>query len=121
MDRGEPENPLDYFLPLSRSDSKIFLKWFPYRLFTFLSGSFPEDSLKPDLLAKEGFYLTKNQEVTCRFCFNVSIPLEKARKELGRMSSDQLRSWHKEKAHYCRVVTNENLANDFYTNQNNKR
>jgi hypothetical protein len=121
MVHGEPENPHhDYFLPLSSPNSKIFLKWFPYRLFTFLK-FFPKDSLKPDLLAEEGFYLTKNQEVTCQFCYNISIPLEEARIELGGMNKTELRSWHKEKAQYCRVATNEILANDFYGNQNSKR
>jgi hypothetical protein len=121
MDRGEPENHLDYFLPLSRSDSKIFLKWSPYRLFTFLN-FFPEDSLEPDLLAKEGLYLTKNQDVTCHFCYNVSIPLENARKELGGKSKAELRSWHMEKAdRYCPVARNEISENDFFINQDNKR
>jgi len=119
MVHGEPENPHDYFSPLSSPNPKIFLKWFSYRLFTFLN-FFPEDSLKPDLLAEEGFYLNKNQEVTCHFCYNISIPLENARIELGGMSKAELRLWHMEKAHYCQVTTNQILAYDFCITQNKR-
>jgi hypothetical protein len=99
----------------------MFLKWSPYRLFTFLANIFPTDALKPDLLADEGLYLTKTSQkvVTCRFCFNISIPLEEARKELGGMSKNELRSWHKEKAHYC--PANGISTNDLYICGNSRK
>lgn len=99
-----PENPDNFFVPLKKAP-QIFLKWSPYRLFTYLADSFPKDSLKADLLAEEGLYLTKSCQkiVTCQFCFNVSIPLNEARNVLGGMNKSQLRTWHLQKAHYCPI------------------
>ena len=115
-----PENPDNFFLPLKKAP-QIFLRWSPYRLFTYLADSFPKDSLKPDLLADEGLYLTKSYEklVTCQFCFNVSIPLQEARNELGGMDKNQLRQWHMQKAHYCPI--NHILTEDFNLCGNSKK
>lgn len=115
-----PENPDNFFVPLKKAP-QIFLKWSPYRLFTFLADSFPTDSLKPDLLAEEGLYLTKSCEklVTCQFCFNISIPLKDARDELGGMNKNQLRQWHMQNSHYCPI--NHILTEDFNICGNSKK
>jgi len=81
-----------------------FLKLAKYRFFTFLEDLAPGDSLRADILAKEGFYLGNdgNKTVNCQFCFTM-IPLSELMKDLSNLSGKQIRDWHMRKAKYCSI------------------